>query len=204
MREIMQDFVPATEPYCTVVDAGERHHQIERIGTVHLNVKLNACHRTTMTMKNVNYVPSFNYNLASWKKASVVYDSVVDEQCAMVRQRKWQKKICNTLENLGTPTLEGTMIMPQQQSTCHKAESEDLTDAQRSEVLEVDQANGHIPISRLQQAVTRGHLHHSSRSVYRLLSNTAFDLSTAIICEPCIASNQTGPSFPRSSDTRFS
>jgi hypothetical protein len=79
MREIMHDFVPATEPYCTVVDAGEKHHQIEGIGTVHLNVKLNARHWTTVTMKNVNYVSSFNFNLASWKKASVVYDSVVDE-----------------------------------------------------------------------------------------------------------------------------
>jgi hypothetical protein len=85
---------------------------------------------------------------------------------------------------LGAPNLEGTVIMPQQQSMCHKAEFHDLADVQCSEILEVHQAIGHIPISRLQQAVTnmtRGQLHHSSRSVHRLLSNTAFDVSTAVI-----------------------
>jgi hypothetical protein len=90
-------------------------------------------------MKNFNYVPSFNYNLASWKKASVLHDS------------PW--------EDLGTPILEGNVIMPQRHSTCHKAESQDLTDAQRSEILEAHQATGQILISRLQQAVTQGQQH---------------------------------------------
>jgi hypothetical protein len=90
--------------------------------------------------------------------------------------------------------------VPQQQSMCHKAESQDFTAAQRSEILEVHQATGHIPIPRLHQPVTRGQIQHSSITVHRLLSNTAYDLSPAVICEPYTASNQTRSSFPRSSD----
>ncbi|GAX78859.1 hypothetical protein CEUSTIGMA_g6297.t1 [Chlamydomonas eustigma] len=63
----------------------------------------------------------FNYNLASWKKASVVYDSVTDEQGV-----KWYDRTSGRMHfstpwgKCGAPILQGTVIIPQQQSMCHR------------------------------------------------------------------------------------
>ncbi|GAX85955.1 hypothetical protein CEUSTIGMA_g13371.t1, partial [Chlamydomonas eustigma] len=76
VRECIHEFVSASRPYSIVRDAGGNEHEIRGHGKVIMKVVLPNNEQTTLTMTEVNYVPTFTCNL----RANMKYESRGDSE----------------------------------------------------------------------------------------------------------------------------
>jgi len=90
-RECIHDFVSASPPYRIVRDAGGNQHEVMGHGKVIMRVVLPNNQQTTLTMTEVNYVPTFTCNLGSWKRANLRYGSRGDAKWLRVWVGTWME-----------------------------------------------------------------------------------------------------------------
>ncbi|GAX81736.1 hypothetical protein CEUSTIGMA_g9164.t1 [Chlamydomonas eustigma] len=197
--ECIHEFVSASRPYSIVRDAGGNEHEVRGHGKVIMKVVLPNNEQTTLTMTEVNYVPTFTCNLSSWKRANMKYESRGDSEGV-----GWY--LNGKLQFYGawgttSPILEGYPILPQQTSAClachYSASAENQTDA----IKHLHEVCGHRSVHQLQHAFKSSTLKDMSGLTAPIITLTKEQIN-AFQCEACVANKQIRPSFPTSS-TRF-
>ncbi|GAX79016.1 hypothetical protein CEUSTIGMA_g6456.t1 [Chlamydomonas eustigma] len=196
VRECIHEFVSASRPYSIVRDAGGNEHEVRGHGKVIMKIVLPNNEQTTLTMTEVNYVPTFTCNLSSWKRANMKYESRGDSEGV-----GWY--LNGKLQFYGawgttSPILEGYPILPRQASACHySASAENQSDA----IKHLHEVCGHRSVHQLQHALKSSTLKDMSGLTAPIITLTKEQID-AFQCEACVANKQTRPSFPTSS-TRF-
>ncbi|GAX84558.1 hypothetical protein CEUSTIGMA_g11979.t1 [Chlamydomonas eustigma] len=160
VRECIHEFVSASRPYSIVRDAGGNEHEVRGHGKVIMKVVLPNNEQTTLTMTEVNYVPTFTCNLSSWKRANMKYESRGDSKGV-----GWY--LNGKLQFYGawgttSPVLKGYPILPQQTSACHySATAENQSDT----IKHLHEVCGHRSVHQLQHALKSNTLKNMSDSV---------------------------------------
>jgi hypothetical protein len=196
VRECIHDFVSASPPYSIVRDAGGNEHEVMGHGKVIMRVVLPNNQQTTLTMTEVNYVPTFTCNLGSWKRANLRYESRGDAKGV-----GWY--LDAKLQFYGawgetSPILEGYPMLPKQNSVCHYTAS---AENQSAAIKHLHEVCGHRNVHQLQHALKSSILKDMSGLTAPIITLTKEQIN-AFQCEACVSNKQTRPSFPTSS-TRF-
>ncbi|GAX85200.1 hypothetical protein CEUSTIGMA_g12620.t1 [Chlamydomonas eustigma] len=124
VRECIHEFVSVSRPYSIVRHAGGNEHEVRGHGKVIMKIVLPNNEQTTLTMTEVNYVPTFTCNLSSWKRANLKYESRGDD--------------------------EGYPILPRQASACHYYAS---AENQSNAIKHLNEVCGHRSVHQLQHAL---------------------------------------------------